>query len=279
MLCGCSKPITFEDVEPVYIGTESYAKENVKKYDELFKEDYLSYVDYISENYEKAQYSSKQEDPGSTLINLYAQAVELKYLIEDKGSDYNGLFKNLVDKTIVLVKAAYESDEAVASAKADVMNAIEAIGSIDDETWKTLEVRNYISWNETIEEEYAYIDDHYTDDMIPNKQVLESDLEKLKNIIIDGYEIIKDGIVKENHKTAKEMYDAASKLRRYTKYINGTSPDKVYYFAKYTQDYIKTRYIGFETELEGKYDYEEEINSARKYTQSILNEICILLKQ
>lgn len=275
MLCACgSKKITWEDVEEAYTATQDSIYEKVNSLEEIYKDDYLKLTDYIRDNYGNVIFNEKAD--GKDYIELYAKALELRALSSINNSTYANELVVYGDEVISLIKASLISSEEVETIKQKLLDTTADIYTWEEKIWHQLEKRNYIKWSE-VEKQYNFIDENFKNDMLSNLEVSEADLENLKKTIVNNYEDIKYGITASNNDTAKEVYTAAKKLWWYTKFIYSDNADKVFYFADKTIDFVKSQYSGYVSEHEA-YDYEEEITAAKKYTQSIFNEIAILLK-
>lgn len=273
--CGGSKKITWEDVKATYEEVESSATSKIESLDEILKEDYLELTDYIRDNYGNVIYDSKAS--GKDYVELYKKALELRLLSSMNNSINANELGKLADNVIELIKASLESEDAVNTIKAQILDKVADVYTWEDKIWLTLEKRNKIEWSK-VEKQYEFIDENFRTNMTPNTEVSEPELEELKKDIVNNYQEISNGINADNHEIAKKMYESAKKLWWYTKFIYSDNADKVFYFAEKTMDYIKSQYQGYVSEHE-PYDYEEEITQAKKYTQSVFNEIAILLRQ
>ena len=273
--CGGSKKLTWEDVKATYEEVETSASQKISSLDEIIKSDYTELTDYIKNNYKSVIYDGKAT--GKDYVELYKKAIELRLLSSMNNSINANELALLADDVIELIKASLESEEALVPIKEKIEEKIADVNTWEDKIWATLEKRNKIKWSK-VEKQYEYIDDNFKADMLPNEEVIESDLEALKKVITNGYEEIANGINADNDEIAKNMYKAAKQLWWYTKFVYSDNADKVYYFCDKTMDYIKSQYEGYVSEYE-PYNYEEEITQAKKYTQSVFNEISILLKQ
>jgi len=269
--CGSKKP-EWSEVAKIYESVKQTGLEKAAEYEEILSTDYLSYVDEIKDLANQVEYDNDGDD--SICSSLYQAANTLNALAEKSG--INSKLNDLANKAMELVQASYESKEALETKKQELNEIVDSISTWDNSVWKKLEIKKYINWS-SVEKQYEHIDDTFDEDMIAEDEVSEFDLEDLKDIIINGYDVIKSGVTSETDATAKEMYDAASKLRRYTKYISSDVADEVYYFCKDTQEFIKTKYQGYTSE-EDLSGYYEEVIKASKYTQSVWNEIAILLR-
>lgn len=274
--CGGSKKLTWEDVSEAYTAIEQNVISKAEALEEIYKEDYTKLTDYMRDHYGDVIYDKKSD--GKSYIDLYAKAIELRFIASMNNSVYANELTKLADDIIDLIKASLDSEEAVEEVKARILDKVADVYTWEDKVWTQLEKRSYLEYD-SVAKQYDFIDDNFRVDMIPNAEVSEADLEQLKKVIIDGYEKINVGINSSNHETAKEVYTAAKRLWWYTKYISSENADKVYYFADKTMDFVKRQYKGYNEEYKTEYDYTEEITAAKKYTQSVFNEIVILLRQ
>lgn len=277
LLSGCEKKAEWQDVESTYKEVENQAKDNINT-STIIKDDYQNLLTELNDYVENADYSQKQDNQNFlTKTYMVAEYIEL----------FASLFEgNCAQQLLVLakdskdlVKSVYSGDnQDFENLKNKIQNEITTIQSWADEQWNSVSKKVKIKW-ESVEADFEKIDEQARKDVEEFGNVLETTLEELKHTIVDNYELIKDGITEDTDEVAKEMYSAAVQLETYTKRIYSDDADKVYYFAKHAKSFIKEQYGKILTEEEIlEEDFVNDIEAAKKWTQSTWNEITKQLK-
>lgn len=278
LLCGCSKKIDWDEAKESFSQIDNEINSIVSNIDTIKAADYKSLIDELNGYISDIEFSQKEDN-----LNLLNKTYKAAKYLEAFASLFDGnCAKQLLALAVdgkELVKSIYDNnEEGFETIKNEIQTKISEISSWADSEWSSVEKEVLISWDD-VAEQYDEIEIQAKDEMLKYEDVVETDLEELKHIIIDNYDEIKNGITDETDELARQMYAAAVQLQAYTKYIKGKEVDKVYYFAKDTISFIKQCYGKTLTEEEAmKQDYKDDIASARKWTQSTWNEITRELK-
>lgn len=277
LLSGCEKKIEWAEIESTYIEAENEAKDNINT-ETVVKEDYEGLLTELGDYIEDAEFSQNQDNQ-DLLKRAYrvAEYIEL-FASLFKGNCAQQLLTLAVDSKN-LVKSVYSGDEQdFNNIKSKIQNEIQEISSWADEEWNSVSKKIKVNW-EDVAAKIEEIDAEARENVESYGEVLETTLDDLKHTIVDNYDLIKDGVTEDTNEIAQKMYSAAVQLEVYTKRIYSDEADKVYYFAKDCELFIKEKYgkVLDETE-EFKNDFTEEIEAAKKWTQSTWNVITAQLK-
>lgn len=278
ILTGCSKKLTWQDVESSYNDIINYCLKETSNIEEITKQDYTKLLTQLNEYIDSVKYSQDEENQ-----DLLKKTYETAQYISAFASMFDGncaqQLISLAGNAKDLVMAEYGGDsDQFAKLKESIKASINEISTWSDEQWAAVEKQAKILW-ESVAKTFEDIEDKVKDNLTSFSDIAETELEDLKHTIIDNYELVKDGITENNEDIAKGIYSAAVKLEQYTKKISTEKADAVWQFAKDTQSFIKSCYGKVLEESETlKMNYDEEIAAAKKWTQSTWNEITRELK-
>lgn len=278
ILTGCSKKLTWQDVESSYNDIVNYCLKETSNIEEITKQDYTKLLTQLNEYIDSVKYSQDEENQ-----DLLKKTYETAQYISAFASMFDGncaqQLISLAGNAKDLVMAEYGGDsDQFAKLKESIKASINEISTWSDEQWAAVEKQAKILW-ESVAKTFEDIEDKVKDNLTSFSDIAETELEDLKHTIIDNYELVKDGITENNEDIAKGIYSAAVKLEQYTKKISTEKADAVWQFAKDTQSFIKSCYGKVLEESETlKMNYDEEIAAAKKWTQSTWNEITRELK-
>lgn len=278
LLTGCQKKLTWQDVESSYNDVINYVKKQTQNIEVITKENYQDLLTNLDEYINSVEFSQDEENQ-----NLLKKTYETAQYLSAFASLFDG---NCAQQLISLagnvkdfVIADYDGDkDQFAKLKESIQATINDIASWGDDQWSTVEKQAKILW-ESVEKTFVEIESKAKKDLTSFMDIAETELDDLKHVIIDNYELVKDGITESNDEIAKKMYSAAIKLEQYTRKISTDKADAVWQFAKDTESFIKSCYGKvLEGTEEFKMNYDEEIAAAKKWTQSTWNEVTRELK-
>jgi len=274
LLSGCGKKITWEDVKEDYSSMSKEVKQITKDIEEVVKDDYTGLLKELSDYVNEAEYS-KEENNLDLLKRTYKVAVYLE--------EFASLFEGSAAQTLLtlavnvkdLVRSNYDGDKNDFNViKQRVLSQIEEISSWADDEWSTIEKKAKLTWNDEVEAEYEKLEDEALDSLTELDELSEYELDDLKHDIIDNYELIKDGISEDTKQAASKMYTAAIKLKKYVKNADCKEADKVTKFAKHTIIFVEQTYGKvIDADDIPETTFEEDVASAKKWTQSTWNAI------
>lgn len=278
LLSGCSKSLTWQDVEQTYKQVENEVSASTSDITTVDKQDYEELLNELDSYVETIEFDQKQENQ-EKLENIYKLAQYINVLASLSNGNCAQELLSLSNNSKQLVKAIYSGDkDAFNNLKNDVKTQINDISNWADDNWKTVEKKALILWD-SISSQIEQLEEKTQDSITNFNEISEVELEQLKHTIIDNYEVIKDGVTEDTNAIAQKMYEAAVKLAEYTRLIYSDEADKVYYFAKDAQSYIKECYGKVLDEEEAfKQNFEDDVAAAKKWTQSTWNQITKELK-
>ena len=274
LLVGCSsqKYMTYDSVKDDFEAVE--VDNPIESSSTFDKNDYLNILDGVKDEIE-ALTSPIDKDNLENAKTLYTSALLIEKLSNSYSNQASESLKQLSTKIKELVIQSFEEDTDLESSKNELNQVIDAIYNWDDLTWLSIEKRNLIKWDD-IKEEYEQLEENAKEDMIPSKKINEAELEELKDIIVNNYELLAYGISDNEKETANKVYAAAIQLKEYTRKLKGNTADKVYNFANQTLNYVIKCYGGEIDETD--YDFLDRVTSAKKWSLSTWNEIVTLLR-
>lgn len=278
LICGCSKKVTWQEVEENYLETEQEVGEIADSMEEIVEDDYQALLTELGDYVGDIEYSQEQDNQ-----DLLKRTYKVAQYLQVFASMFNGNCAQqiiaLSANTKDLIKSVYDGNEdEFDSLKSQIQLQISDISSWANDQWSTVEKKTKILWD-SVADQISEIETNAKSNLTDFNEVAENELEELKHTIIDNYQLIKDGVTKDTDNIAKTIYDAAYKLEQYTRRIYSDEADKVWYFAKYTESYVKQCYgKALEETDKVSENFENDIESARKWTQSTWNEITKELK-
>lgn len=278
MLAGCAEKTTWEDVESNFVDAGKEVDEIAKNIEVISEDDYQALLVELNDYVDDIEFSQDQDNQ-----DLLRRTYKVAQYIEVFASLFEGNAAQqllaLASNSKDLIKSVYSGNKDDFNAiKDDVKNQIGEISSWADDQWNTVIKKAKLVWDE-VSSKIEELEEDAKDNLVSFEDVTEYELDELKHTIIDNYELIKDGVTEDTNKIAQDMFVAAVQLQAYTRKINNDAADKVYDFAKHTQSYIKRCYGKvLEDGEELSNNFEEDVASAKKWTQSTWNEITKGLK-
>lgn len=277
LLCGCSKKVSWDEVQNVFKDAEKQAQDNINT-DIILKEDYQGLITELNAYLGDIEFSQDQDNQ-DTLKKAYRVAEYIELFASLFNGNCAQQLLTLAGNTKGLVKSIYDGNkDEFNSLKTTIDNEIYEISSWADDEWSTIEKKARLVWSD-VQTQIEQLQEQAKESIEEFDSVAETELENLKHTIIDNYQLIKDGVTEDTDAIAKKMYTAAVQLREYTRYIDGEQADKVWEFAKHAQAYIEERYgktLDEDEKLEQ--DFSVDAEDAAKWTQSTWNEITRNLK-
>ena len=208
--------------------------------------------------------------------DLYRNAVKLEKAASFTDSEYSLKLRTVADKTKKLIAAAFDKTSDYEVLKYEVNLDLDEIGNWEEENWLQVVKKKRLNWSET-EEDFLALAEETIENLVSRRKVTEADLELYKDTILNHYEEIANGVSEDTLEVTKQMYASAVALREYTEDLKGNAGPKVYAFAVQTIEYIQEK-MGMKTD-DPDYDYPAQIESAKKWTLSTLNELTMMMRQ
>ena len=273
LLTGCGKKIAWEDVQDFYLQAEKEVENITKDIEVITKDDYKALLIELGDYIDEVEYSKDQNNQ-----DLLKRTYKVAQYIETFASLFDG---NCAQKLLSLainvkdlVKANYDGEkDDFNSIKANIQLEIEEISSWADEEWSTLEKKALIVWND-VKDEIETVEQEAENNLVNIGELAEYQLDELKHIIIDNYQVIANGVTEDTDAIAKEMYAAAVQLEEYADKAKCEEAEKVEEFAEHTKTYIEQCYGKvLESSEMLQESFDNDIASAKKWTQSTWNAI------
>ncbi len=272
MITGCSASgLSWSDVENSYVEMDGAINDPAIS-GEFLKSDYISIIEDIKTALDG--FSSGIKEDRSQADRLWEDAVKLQKAVE--ATDAASPLMVLANDLKQLIKAAYDKSESFTSIKENVITAIDEILAWDDMQWASVERHPLLGWEDAKELLEAAAAEAL-ETMTPKKKVTESEIEGYKDTILDSYAAIEKGVDRSSLDSAAKIWAAASVLEEYTDEVEGRAPEMVNSFARQTLMYVREK-LG-ETIDDPDYDFPLQIETARKWTLSTLNELTTSLKK
>lgn len=279
LLTSCSAKKTWDDVKQDFSKAKEEvdtAAEKIESYSAQNYKEFLSQIDnYVSE-IEFNQDDSNQEK----LLKAYKAAeyisVFASFFDGNCAQQLLSLATNVNDLTVAL----YSGDKTTfTNLKNTIHNQINETKTWAEDQWLSLEKKSKILWPD-IESKINDIENNAKENINNFNEVTEYELDELKHLIIDNYELIKDGITEDTNQIAQNIYDAAVKLDIYVSEINNQEFDKIKTFAQHTLSYVKSCYGKVLDDSEKlQENFKNDVDNARKWTQSTWNQFTIELRK
>lgn len=279
IVTGCDKSKNWDDVKPTFDDAKKQVDENVSLQDDVINQaEYEKLIDDINKTLDEVKFS-QDDDNTQKLIKMY------------KAAEYIGLFMSLFDGNCAqqllsmstgindLVQAIYNGDkDKFNEIKGGIQTVIDDTKTWTSAEWSTIEKKNKVLWD-NVAEQIEKISDDINNKLTDFNELTENELDELKHVIIDNYELIKNGINEDTDKIAQEIYEAASKLEAYVGNLTHEQADKVRNFAKNAKSYVKQCYGKVLDESEQlKNDFDNDVENAKKWTLSTWNQIVTQLR-
>lgn len=280
LITGCSKKqVLWTDVQENFESVMTEVNDITSKMETIVRDDYKGLLTELKDYVNDAKYDV-EEDNQDLLKRAYKVAYYIEKLASRAKSEYADELLNISKEVKNLCKGAFEEEkeEEFYTIKVNIIDAINNCLNWQDKQWAKVEVLEKIKWAD-VEEEILQIENTAWYDTKTNEEVSEYDLDDLKHVILDNYELIEDGITENNDEIAKEIYYAAVQLESYSRRIYNAESNKVKEFALASQSYVKQMYDKTLEDWEVlEKDYVEYANDASKWTQSTWNEIIAYLR-
>ena len=274
LLAGCSaKTLKWEDVKESYAEMENVSA-TVAKPEAYLKSDYLKIFDQIKEELNSLT-KGIEKDGEDNVRTLYQNAVDLEWILSEKDNDGSNTLKDLCYGLKKIVEAAYEKSDDFDTLKNSLQEQVDAIRDWNDEQWAQVEIRATLKWAD-VESDYEAMEEAAKEELKKPAEVTEYDLEELKDIILNNYEALTEGVTETNRSKADQIYKAAVILYEYTKELQEDSGMKVASFASQAKEYVKEAYGVKPSDPE--YNFQAAATAAKKYSLSLWNEITTELK-
>lgn len=278
-LTSCSAKKTWDDVKQDFSKAKEEVDttaEKIESYSAQNYKEFLSQIDnYVSE-IEFNQDDSNQEK----LLKAYKAAeyisVFASFFDGNCAQQLLSLATNVNDLTVAL----YNGDKTTfTNLKNTIQTQISETKTWAEDQWSSIEKKSKIMWSD-IESKINDIENNAKENINNFNEVTEYELDELKHLIIDNYELIKDGITEDTNQIAQNMYDAAVKLDIYVSEINNQEFDKIKTFAQHALSYVKSCYGKILDDSEKLQEsFKNDVDNARKWTQSTWNQFTIELKK
>ncbi len=275
LLCACSNSLKWEDVQDKYTEMENSVVNLAEQSEEFLKKDYEVLLKDIDQNLEELQ-SGVSKDDTAAADALYETAIKLDKIASLFSNDSSAQLTLLAQGIKDLVVLAYEKTDGFSEMRNGIKEKVNEILNWSDEMWAPVEKRALLKW-EDVAETYDEFAKEVIANMTKKKEVTEDQLVTWKNYIVDHYEEIGYGVTEDKQEVARELYSAALLLQEYTNKMKGDAGPKVNAFATHAIEYIMNAYgVPIEDET---YDFLNEVESARKWTLSLWNEVVARLQR
>ncbi|MBO7676027.1 MAG: hypothetical protein J6S49_00705, partial [Erysipelotrichaceae bacterium] len=235
-LCACSKAPVWEDVAEKFKEVELAAVNPAETAEVFLASDYKKIINTL-----KSDIDSLEKIDEETMLRIYENAAVLENAVSQYQNEQAAQIKALSAKIKQLVRSYYEKGSDQAALKEELDQQFETVLNYSEDEWIAIEKRKLISWAE-VESEYEALKEDAIANMTYRKDVTEIELEELNGIIVENYELIKDGINDANKEKADEMYKAAVILKVYTENLKNDNCQKVAAFADDAITYILKLY-------------------------------------
>ena len=275
LLCACgTSSLSWEDVKASYEEIETTVPDPLSN-ETFLKQDYELILDSLKEGVEALTFGIKKDET-QIAEDLYRNAVKLEKAASFTDSEYSLKLRTVADKTKKLIAAAFDKTSDYEVLKYEVNLDLDEIGNWEEENWLQVVKKKRLNWSET-EEDFLALAEETIESLVSRRKVTEADLELYKDTILNHYEEIANGVSEDTLEVTKQMYASAVALREYTEDLEGNAGPKVYAFAVQTIEYIQEK-MGMKTD-DPDYDYPAQIESAKKWTLSTLNELTMMMRQ
>lgn len=275
ILCACSgKAVSWEDVKASYEEIGSTVSDPLNS-ETFLKQDYEKILSSLEEGIGSLTFGIRK-DEAQTAEDLYRNAVKLEKAASFTDSEYSLKLRDVADKTKKLIAAAFDKTSDYEVLKYELGLDLEEIENWEEENWLQVVKKKRLSWSE-VEDDFLTLEEETLDELISPRKVSEADLELYKDTILNHYEEIANGVSEDTLQATKDMYASAVALREYTEDLEGNAGPKVFAFAVQTIEYIQEK-MGMKID-DPDYDYPSQIESAKKWTLSTLNELTMMMCQ
>ncbi len=279
-LCGCSSQKTsWSEIEKTYDSIKDEVYKITDTVDAISKADYKTLIEELDTYVGDIEYS-QSKDNQELVKRIYKVAEYIEKFASLFNNDSSSKLLELTNNVKKLCQSVYDGNEKdFEDTKKEVEHAIDNIDNWTSEEWSSVEKSANIVWSD-IESSIEDLKKEIENNLLDANEITESELDNYKHIIIDNYEIIKNGVTEETDDLAKEMYSASIKLQEYTEDISNKYAENVNEFAKHAQLYIEECYgkkLNSEEKLEDSFSV--DVEKAKKWTQSTWNEITKELKK
>lgn len=277
LFTGCAKTkSSWKDIEEEYNALKSDVEKIVNNSETYLRQDYLNAINEL-EVLVSGLKKGTTDEHRQTLEKITKLTHQINTVASGFNEDASTYISNLAGKIDNLIKADYEgTDDEFDSVKTDALDIIAELKNLSDEKWSKIEKKLLLNWDEA---DYQQIEADTLNDMTKARDLTESELDDLKNCIIDNYAQIRYGVSDYLDDIAKEIYAAAVKLEAYAEKVSSDEGEMVLNFARHTKAYVKSCYGKALDETETfENTFDEDIEIAKKWTQSVWNIITTELK-
>lgn len=275
-LSGCgSSNLSWSDVENSYAALEETVENPAETAETFLSYDFIELVERIKTNMENFSIGIKKNET-ELADTLYEDAIKLEKAASLTESDNATFLKTLASKVKKMVIAAYDKNSDFDGLKYEIDTEIEEVNSWSREDWLQVEKKARIRWN-TIESVFADLTEETIDNLTPKDDVAEYEIEEYKDIIVNNYKKIANGVTEDTLELAKQIYSSGVALKEYTEDVEGDAAASINTFANQTIDYVKECFG--EKSTDSNYDFPKQIEIAKKWTLSTLNELTMMMRK
>ena len=271
--CGASA-LAWDDVKEHYRELEVSAEDPLSA-ETFLKQDYEAILDTIRNDMEALPFGMKKNET-ETADSLYSAAVKLEKAAAFTDSEFSLKLCSVADKAKRLIEAAYDKTSDYDTLKYELGLDLNEIESWEEENWLQVIKKKRLKWSD-LENEFLTLEEETIDGLVSPRKVTEAELEDCKDTILNHYEEIAKGVSEDTLEITKAMYASAVALKEYTEDLEGNAGPKVCAFAVQTIEYIQEK-LGMTID-DPDYDYPSQIESAKKWTLSTLNELTMMMRQ
>lgn len=282
MLTSCGKKkVPWEEVKSNFESTKQEVSNATKDIEIILKEDYSELLYEVKNYIEIAEYDVKEENQ-SILVKAYKIAYHIEDFASRAKAKYAKGLLTLAKDIMAMCEINYDGEEEeFETLKSRILEEIDTFENWTDADWSNVEILKKIKWAE-VETDFLALEEEAYAELLPSEEITETDLESLKTTIIDGITAIQEEdeiVTAKNLNLVKSAYKSCVLLNTYAYRVYCDDSLKVRDFTEATMGYIKECF-GKKLEDEEKYEgnYEEHLDSAKKYTQSTWNQIAARLR-
>ncbi len=271
---GCASSVSWEDAKPVMEEVYQTAIKDASGYDSYSADEFKALIASVCERAESLEEGIK-EDKQEEIKEIYHDNIVLRLLASESNSIESNMINQLSLAVEDMIISAYEKNGELKENKDKMHELREQIDGWNDDNWALVEKRKKLSWNE-VKDEYEKLEQDTIAELKAADEVVEAELEEYKNIITDNYSAIANGVDANNKKYADLIYESAVALNEYTKDLEGEQAEKVNKLAVSAKNFVQ---ICYGANITDDLDFETQVQSAKKWTLSLWNEITTLLRQ
>ena len=267
--------MSWADVESKYASLQDAIENPVEASGTFLSYDYIELLQRIQTNLENFSAGIKKNDT-ELADSLYEDAIKLEKVVSLSNSENANFLSKLADKVKKLVIAAYDKSSDFDGIKYEINADIDEVSLWSKEDWNTVEQKARIKWS-TVEADFLSLAEDTIEELVDPEDVYEYEIEEYKDIIINNYKKIENGVTEDTLQAAIDMYTSAVALKEYTEDVEGDAAKTINTFANQTIEYVKECFGEKSTDPE--YDFPKQIEIANKWTLSTLNELTMMMRK